>query len=418
MSTRLRRWKLIRISCLNALIMLFVAYYWLSLPRTFGDEAFLIKWSSLIRKSLLGFDEKPAPKDVLFVDVSGSKTTVPDEEPDIQSFFSPGELETPYHRKVITDRKDLVAFFKILNKYQDDIQFVLCDILFEDSTAHDEALQKEIASLGNKILGVSHLQEGKNFIEPVISMPNASATYRSTSDLFLKFPLLIRDSIKTVPLVMYEKTKNARFSKSGPFYLINNQLSLPSPIVDFRIRYSEFRDGFLLSDTNYVKIPMATILESELFWDSTDMRKYFEDRIVLLGDFKTDVHNTSFGETPGLLILYNAYLTLVYRQHLISFWWILFLFISFFILTYRILADVKILNPSRLVKIFRSRMGKYILNSLDEMALLIFITLMSYLLFNIHINILILFIYLKVMEWVWKKFFVPSLQVKIEKTAD
>ena len=29
----------------NVIVMLLLALYWLSLPRTFGDEAFFIKWT-------------------------------------------------------------------------------------------------------------------------------------------------------------------------------------------------------------------------------------------------------------------------------------------------------------------------------------------------------------------------------------
>ncbi|MBV6655493.1 MAG: hypothetical protein KI786_17110, partial [Mameliella sp.] len=40
-------------STINALLMLGLTLYWLSLPRTFGDEAIFIKWTSLAKKSLL-----------------------------------------------------------------------------------------------------------------------------------------------------------------------------------------------------------------------------------------------------------------------------------------------------------------------------------------------------------------------------
>jgi hypothetical protein len=389
--------------------MLFLAYYWLSLPRTFGDEAFFIKWSSLVKKSLLGIDEKPAPEEVLFVDVSGSKTTIANDEQDL-SFFQPHEVERPFHRKVITDRQDLADLFHLLNQNKQDIKFVLCDILFEDTTAYDRKLQQEIEGLEQKILGVSHLQEGKRYMQPLIEMPNASATYRSADGLFLKFPLILEDSIKTAPLVMHEKIDGARFNKRGAFYFINQHLSLPLPIVDFKVRQSDFETSSDLQESNYAKIPMGTILESSLFMDSLSLADYFKGKIILIGDFETDIHSTPFGETPGLLLIYNAYLTLTHQQYVISFWWILFLFISFFILSYRIFADVKVRKPVWLVNIFQTRAGKYILNALDEMALLIVVTLGSYFLFNIHINILILFIYLKVAEWIWKRFFpaVPS----------
>lgn len=402
MSERKRQWRLIWISTLNVLVMLFIAYYWLSLPRTFGDEAFFIKWSSLIKKSLFGIDEKPRPDEVLFVDVSGSKTTIADTQQDL-SFFQPDELERPFHRKVITDRRDLAEFFRLLNQYQEGIKFILCDILFEDTTVFDHQLQREIAGLDRKILGVSHLEKGARYIQPVIDMPYASATYRATNGLFLKFPLLLEDSIKTIPLVMHEKIDNAPFRKRGPFYTINRDLSLPSPIVDFKVRQSDFDAGRDLQESNYATIPMGAILESSLFMDSLSMSDYFNNKIILIGDFKSDMHTTPFGQMPGLLLIYNAYLTLAFGQYVISFWWILFLFISFFILSYRIFADVKVMKPRWLASIFRTKVGKYILNALDEMVILIAITLMSYFLFNIHINILILFIYLKVVEWIWKR---------------
>ncbi len=401
MPKRKRLWKIIWMSTLNVLVMSFIAYYWLSLPRTFGDEAFFIKWSSLVKKSLFGIDEKPRPEEVLFVDVSGSKTTIANDDQDL-SFFKPQELERSFHRKVITDRQDLTAFFQLLNQHRQDIRFVLCDILFEDTTAYDHQLQQAIEELGEKVLGVSHLEEGRRYVQPVIDIPNAAATYQSTDDLFLKFPLLLEDSIKTVPLVMYEKTNKVLFQKWGPFYFINRQLSLPSPIVDFKVRLSDFEAGSTLQEANFAKIPMGTILESALFMDSLSMADYFKGKIILIGDFETDLHNTPFGSTPGSLLIYNAYLSLTHQQYEISFWWILFLFISFFILSYRIFAEVKVKKPVWLVSLFKTKFGRYILNALDEMALLIAITLLSYFLFNIHINILILFIYLKVVEWIWK----------------
>ncbi len=403
MPKRKRPWRIAGISALNVLLMLFIAYYWLSLPRTFGDEAFFIKWSSLIKKSLFGLDEKPRPEDVLFIDVSGSKTTIANREQDL-SFFEPDELERPFHRKVITDRRDLADFFHLLNEYDEEIKFVVCDILFEDSTSHDEQLQKEISALGQKILGVSHLKKGKQYTRPVIELPYAAATYRTTDDLFLKFPLLLEDSIKTLPLVMHEKINGVRFKKAGLFYLINRHMSLPSPIVDFKVRQSDFEKSSNLQESNYAKIPMGTILESSLFMDAQSLADYFKGKIILIGDFETDMHQTPFGETSGLLLIYNAYLTLAYKQYVISIWWVLFLSVSFFILSYRIFAEVKVKKPPWLGNLFHSRVGKYILNALDEMALLIVITLLSYFLFNIHINILILFIYLKIVEWSWKIF--------------
>jgi hypothetical protein len=390
------RRKLIIISILNSILMLGLAYYWLSLPRTFGDEAFFIKWSSLVRKSLLGFDDKPNPQEVLFIDVSGSKTTIPD----MKAFsFMP---EAGYHRKVITNRAELAELFRYMEPYRQDIKFVLCDVLFEDTTAYDQQLEASMQRFGDRILAVSHLEEGKKLVQPTIDIPHGLATYRSTSGSFLKFPILLEDSLKTIPTLMHERLDGKKYSPLGPMHTFSGRLSLPSPIVDFKIRPSDFREGSDLSESNYAINPLGTILEAHTVMEPKEYAKFFQNKIILIGDFENDMHATPFGNSAGMLLVFNAYLTMADQQHIIRLRWIGFLFLAFLLLSYRIFADIQTSKPKFITKIFNSRIGQLIIESVDEMVILIIVTLLSYFLFNIHINILILFIYLKLVEWVWR----------------
>lgn len=379
----------------NAGTMLALTFYWLSLPYTFGDEAFLIKWSSLVKKSLLGFDEKPAPEQVLFVDVSESKTT-------IQGTNEAGD-PSPYHTEVVTDRRQLAEFLGMINDLGGEARFVLLDVLFENPTRYDDSLRVEIAQLGDKLLGVSHLTKSGEYIRPVFEIPYAPATYSATQGLFLKFPLVLEDSFKTAPLVLYEKLHHARFDHKGLFYRINGKISLPSPIVDFKIRPADFRTGTTLGDKNFALHKMGTILESRDYMNEADQKAWFRNRLVLVGDFSTDVHMTPFGKTPGLLLIYNAYLTLAKKQNAVSLAWVIFLVFAYAFVSYRIFTDTKVTKPRWLVKVFESKAGHLILNSLDEITLLAIITFLSYFVFNIHVNILALFLYLKILEFLWKK---------------
>lgn len=391
------RKKLFLISIVNAILMLGLAYYWLSLPRTFGDEAFFIKWSSLVRKSLLGFDDKPDPEEVLFIDVSGSKTTIPD--PDALSFMP----DAGYHRKVITNRAELAELFRYMEPYRQEIKFVLCDVLFEDSTAYDQQLESSMQRFGDRILAVSHLEEGEKLLTPAIDVPHGLATYRSTSGSFLKFPILLEDSLKTIPTMMYERLDGKAYSSLGPLHTFDGRLSLPAPIVDFKIRPSDFRTGADLAESNYAIYPLGTILEAHTVMPPEEFSKFFRGKFVLIGDYKNDIHETPFGDSPGMLLVYNAYLTMSNQQHVIRLRWIGFLFLSFLLLSYRIFADIQTSKPEIITKVFNSRFGQLLVESVDEMVILIIVTLLSYFLFNIHINILILFIYLKMIEWIWRK---------------
>lgn len=73
---KIRPSKALIFSLINALVMLFLALFWLSLPRTLGMRPFFIKWTSLVKKSVLGIDHKPDPNSVLYVDVSGSRSSL------------------------------------------------------------------------------------------------------------------------------------------------------------------------------------------------------------------------------------------------------------------------------------------------------------------------------------------------------
>lgn len=401
---RLNYWVL---SFFNGIFMLCFSLYWLSLPYNFGDERFLIKWSSLIKKSLLGLDDKPNPEEVLFVNVAKNKTTINT----INEFGEPSS----YDRKVITDRQLLIEFFSILNRYKSQLKFVLCDVLFEDETPHDRALEQEFTKLDEKALAVSAFAEEHLHIRPAITIPYAPASYTTTDGVFLKFPLVLQDSLKTIPLVMFERLNAARFQKKGWLYWLNGRLSLPRPIVDFKVRNADFRIGTSAQESNFALYEMGTLLEMRNVLSAEEFRHFFEGKIILIGDFKEDVHNTPFGRTPGSLILYNAYLTLVAKQNIISWSWVIFMLCSFSIISYRIFADIKIEKPNWLVKSIRSKIGQFSLNALDELALLTLMTLLSYFIFNIHVNILILLIYLKIIDFVWNRLLLRKLKPTISE---
>jgi hypothetical protein len=391
------KWIVWGISIFNALLMLAFSLYWLNLPYTFGDEAFLIKWSSLLKKSLLQIDPKPNPEEVLFVDVSGNKTVIDG----VNEFGD----KSPYNRIVITDREQLSQFFSLLNRYRHEVRFVLCDVLFAESSPADSLLQVKVDSLGDKLLGVSHLDKSGKHTRPVIRMPYAVSTYNATQGLFLKYPLMLSDSLKTLPLVMYEKLNGARFEyqKGWLFYQINGRRSLHAPIIDFKLRQSDFKVGQTMGEANFAVWPMGTILESQEFMDEESMRAFFKGKMVVIGDFINDVHRTPFEKLPGLVLLYNAYLTLVSGENALSGWWLAFLFAGYLLLSYRIFFDLQVIRPAWLVKVSRSKFWQAVVNTADELTILTVITFLSYFIFHRHINILILLIYLKIVEYLWKK---------------
>lgn len=377
--------------------MLVLCLYWLSLPRTFGDEAFFIQWTSLVKKSLLGFDEKPAPNTVFYVDISGSKTLI--EKPD--PFY---EEKTGYQYLAITNREDLAHFLQYIRTYGKDIPLVILDLAFRESSPGDSLLQAAIDSFPFPIVGAQSLSIDGLLREKVIQLPTGIANYYSPDTRFLKYPLYIRDSLPTLPLVALGLGQNKKYSKKRTWPRINGKVNLSNPIIDFKIRPTDLTEGGSRQSDKYAIRSLGTLLYEWEFWDENDIRDLLYNKTIIVGNFYTDIHETVFGIMPGPVIVHNTYLTLVAGESEVKWPWLLMLFFFFFWMSRRIYIEEKNGRRSKWWQRSKTPVGKIIADSIDDSFFLIIGTVLSYLLFNIHINILILLIYLKIMAFVLKRY--------------
>ncbi len=79
--------------------------------------------------------------------------------------------------------------------------------------------------------------------------------------------------------------------------------------------------------------------------------------------------------------------------------WLLLMLAGFIWISYRIWAGNEIALFVRMKQKLQARWFHFIIDSVDELFYLSLLTLVSYFFFNIHINILVLFIYLKLVEF-------------------
>jgi hypothetical protein len=133
--------------------------------------------------------------------------------------------------------------------------------------------------------------------------------------------------------------------------------------------------------------------------EKKDILKMFSGKLIIIGDFNEDVHKTSAGLMPGMLIVYNAYLTLRDGNHIMKFSWILLMIAGFTWISYRILTRKGFGIFNVLKEKTKSGWVHFLLDSVDELFFLSLLTLVSYFFFNIQINILILLVYLKLFEF-------------------
>lgn len=387
----LKKHRIFIISIFHSFFLLILGYIWLGMTYTFGDEAFLIKWTSIIKKEILTIDPKPSPNEVLFINTSQSKVEI--EYNDDPLLINPKKIE-------ITDRKQLAELIKLIEPFKNQVKLVVLDILFDLPSDEDSLLQIRFDRMGDKIIGVSHMPDKETLLKPVLNLPFSLATYRSAAGMFFKYPV-VYDGHKTVPAVIYEKLSKKEIIKKGLFFRINNSISLKAPITDFKVRMNDFKLGDNLHESNYAIHHLGTLTEIGPVMDQSDLSQLFAGKLILIGDFDNDLHKTAFGMMPGLLIIFNAYLTLKSKENIVNIEWLLLMIIGFTWISYRILTG-KGFNLLHLLKNrFKSGWIHFILDSLDELFFLSILTVLSYLFFNIHINILVLFVYLKLVEFIF-----------------
>lgn len=387
-------------SILNAGVMLSLALFWLGLPRTFGDEAIFIKWTSLVKKSLLGIDQKPSPNSVLYVDISGSQTCLEIPDP---LYKEP----TGYNHTVITDRAQLAAFLQKVAQYGSGVPLVIMDLYFEIASSDDSLLQAVIDQFPFPVVGAQRIDNQQKLVPCVIKMPTGVANYLSSDNHFMKYPLYLFDTLPSLPLVAWGMSQRKNYSNTGLWPRLDGRKSLLKPIIDFKIRPFDLNTGNTADTSGFALRSMGTLLFEWDFWDEADIKTLLHNKTIILGDFSTDNHETIFGTIPGPLVVHNAYLTLVKGESIISWKWLLLLYLLFLWMSLRAYKEVASLQNAPSPKL-KSAVGRIIADSIDETFFLALGTVLSYFLFNIHINILILLIYLKLMAYLLSRFVFPK----------
>jgi hypothetical protein len=363
------------ISFLHAFVLLILSLIWLHTPFTYGDEKFLIKWTSVVKRLVLQMDDDLPKDNFIFINLAYEKALIP--------------LEDNLGNEVITDRAALAKFFKILQKHPNLAKFTICDVFLQGKSQYDSLLSRNVKGINN-IVFPTHPDSNNKPEKLEIPVPCAMANYKSADEEFVKFTFLLEDQYKTIPVFMYEKLQNRKFSHNWGLYWDNGNPCLNSVIIDYKIRTDEvFQNG---------KYPVVNLSELMLMPEELIVKEFLKDRIIIMGDFVQDRHKTSFGIMPGSLILLNVYLSLIDGSHLISLGWLLFMIAAFSI--YSRIIIFKWEQPSE------KNSSKWFLNLLQSATLLSIISICSYFLFNIGIQVLFLTIYTGILLFIkklWKE---------------
>lgn len=264
-------------------------------------------WDNI--KRWLGTNRDSVPDEVLLVNVAYDKELV-------DYAIDYGNYTMPVGQLAITDRQKLYDFLSIAHN-AGNYKYIMLDIFFEKGSKSpiDSALFSLIASMDRIVIP---MHEQKDLLDSILYNHAAYADYTMTQEetSFSRFKYLHNDKA-SIPLRMYQEIcgKDIRrwaFLYFSDGWLCRNGVTLKMPIrVSDRAEPTSTEGGLEKSN--------ALLLGADLL--DLDVRDpiagRIDGKIIAIGDFEADRHDTYLGRQPGSLICLNAYYALVRGDHIL-----------------------------------------------------------------------------------------------------
>lgn len=255
----------------------------------------------------------------------------------------------------VSDRAKVAEFLRIASKA--DYKYIILDIHFENTlfTPYDSLLYSQIGSMPRILFSKHRENIDENYGPPgetpetlmAIDRKGSFADYRSMwTDGFSRYEY-IQDGKESIALRLYKDIngKSIRRTWWGGY-------------VD--------SDGNLCRNLQFVPFPKSAILSKEKKGQylhrflghqildintEKELINWLKDKIILIGNFDEDVHDTYIGSVPGPLIHYYGWRTLERGGHKINWWLELFLFVFYTVSLFFIMMPMPEYKPKSVLMV-------------------------------------------------------------------
>lgn len=352
----------------NFIIALFIAfgailisYFSSNLSFMGWQEKSLLSRTDLVRR-LFNQHENSDNDNVIFIDVTYDKelrTLFEDDEVLYQESEAGDVLDTGIERIIlgntqITDRVKLLELLNFLDK-TNDYKYILLDIIFsaDIDSSKDSLLFKKIVEMRDIIIPRhADMKLADNSLYAKSGIADYSNLYIETD--FIKYPFWV-DNEKSIPLIMYENIKGTKLKNYGWITTdggLPARKSIPLPL-DVRMTKKIYENDGNIYEEEGLDI---LLLGRDILGMNSEDNEYvssllkdepglFKDKYVIIGSlYGDDLHSTYIGDMPGALILYNAFLSLDKRRHIINIPILIILYLIFFLISFTILSHKEMLN--------------------------------------------------------------------------
>lgn len=309
-----------------------------------------------------------------------------------------------YGNIAVTDRYKLFKLLQAINKANARPEYILLDLQFyypytysvDDSVqtlvkqsnvpfffpnkSVDDSLSEEIKR--NSRIAISVLLDNDTIQRPMYLANYGIADYKTYGSFLNKF-LISYHNLNSIsmPGLLHQKMDAANYTGNRLISFCNNQ-----PCFNYIWPEYYYDESDVKADSTYQEYHIGSLLP--LLNDAATVRSLFKGKVIFVGNFEDDVHDTPAGKIPGTIVLADIYLSLLNGKHLVSWWWVLFMVIMFTILSYMAIYNQL---PDVRLKVgnfaFAGQITGFLKEYVSYIGILMLISFISVFLFDITISL-------------------------------
>ena len=301
----------------------------------------------------------------------------------------------------VTDRKKLLQFLKAA-ELSNTYDYIFLDIRFPDgiTTPDDDALFHQI----NKMRDIGYSKHIE--FQSTDSLENKKAAindfYTTVIATNITRYQFIQNGQESAPVMIYRAVNDIDpnkelISRFGPFYFFNGSLCHNSPFLIIKSRFQQLyvgkgRDNYAHLGAQWLTpLPdkIVTITGDSVQLTEKNVGIAIKNKIVMIGDYVNDIHDTYCGPQPGPYLIYLAYLQLVNGKLNVSWPFIAITVIIYFLIMLFIMNNKSIWRYVPFIKQnINNKFVRFVLSLIGYSTLLSIICSVSYAMFDMAYNIL------------------------------
>ena len=325
------------------------------------------------------YGDETSDKDMLFINVAYDRTL---------TTYKPNGI--PLGNIDITDRQKLQQLLYLLS--QTECRYIMMDVRFEkgyesDNTAIDSLLFHQIASMDNIVVANhSDMTPLNDSIATRMAYQDYYSTITSTN--FIRYEYLHGDK-ESMPLHAYKQLYNDSILRhlGGLYYTSGSRLCYNSLFLTFPPETRHPR---------HIQLLGQDILSSEQPLD--DLKYMAKDKVVVIGDFINDKHDTYSGMHSGPVILATSFTALVEHKHYVNWWKTLLLFILYFALTMMMQTEKRWWEYIPVLRKTRFPLLQFALSLLGYSTLILIVSFLLGLFLHVYVSFLLPSLYLSILS--------------------